>query len=55
MTVLVVQYFALAPQEHEAFELSNTHIKYHSNWTEENGQLHHIQQLQDAYKIQTIK
>jgi hypothetical protein len=51
MTVLVLKYFVLEEKEHEAFEISNRHIKYHCNWTNADAPLHHVRQLQDAYKI----
>lgn len=55
MTTLVLKYFVNETFEHQAFEISSHHIKYHCNWTSSSEGLHQVKQLQDAYKLSGIK
>jgi hypothetical protein len=42
MATLILKYFVVTEQEHQAFEVSSRHIKYHCNWTSPKGELHHV-------------
>lgn len=55
ITLLILKYFVNTEEEHETFKICSTGIKYHSNWTNSDAELHHVKQLQDAYKLQGIK
>ena len=55
MTLLILKFFAVVEQEHQAFEVSSEHIKYHANWTSPQDELHHAKQLKDSYALSGVK
>lgn len=42
MAILILKYFVVTEQEHQAFEVSSNHLKYHCNWTSPKAELHHV-------------
>lgn len=46
MTLLVLNFFVFAQQEHMDFEIGSKHIKYHANWSSPSAELHNVQALQ---------
>jgi hypothetical protein len=55
IVVLGLKFFVMSEVEHQAFEVGAKHIKYHSNWTSSGDKLHHVRELQDAYKLSKVK
>lgn len=54
MSALILCYFVGTTTENTAFEISKNHIKYHANWTNSRDELQHLDQLQEAYKLDGI-
>lgn len=42
MAILILKYFVVTEQEHQAFEVSSSHLKYHCNWSSPKAELHHV-------------
>lgn len=50
----LLKFFILPIQKDQNFEVSNSHIKFHSNWTESYDQIQHLSQLHHALTLPTV-
>jgi hypothetical protein len=55
LSAIILSYFVGSTTENKSFEISKNHIKYHANWTNSIDDLEHLDQLQEAYKLNGIQ
>lgn len=51
---VAIRYVIVPEQKDSAFEISSTHVKFHSNWTDSFDKIKHVSDLHYALKLPTV-